>query len=275
MLPHRAMLSNRNGGRAARRPAAPGRRVLPLLPPPLPQLRAHVGGFLLASIGLEVVFSRGADRLAAEFQEVKPAIITAVPRLFEVLRARILAGVEKEGGLKEKLFNRALALGLRRMDGPLPRPARPRAGPRAGPAGAGEGAGALRRGLLCLSPAARARPDCRASSSRSASVIRATARPRPARSSASTSPGTTGATRSGPAARRRGRIAGWRALRRGELVMDGYWNPPRRRAAPRSVGSHRRRRRDHRRRILITDRKRDFIKTLGGDMVSPARSKAC
>jgi long-chain acyl-CoA synthetase len=59
----------------------------------------------------------------------------------------------------------------------------------------------------------------------------------------------------------------------GELVMDGYWNQPEATAAAiqdgwlhtgdiaeMEAG-----------RIRITDRKRDFIKTLGGDMVSPAK----
>ncbi|MCX8017558.1 MAG: PIN domain-containing protein, partial [Rhodocyclaceae bacterium] len=41
---------------------------------------------LLPSFGMEVVYSRGADRLAAEMAEHQPSVLTAVPRLFEVLR---------------------------------------------------------------------------------------------------------------------------------------------------------------------------------------------
>ncbi|OYW09144.1 MAG: long-chain fatty acid--CoA ligase, partial [Rhodospirillales bacterium 12-71-4] len=119
MLPHRAMLANREGvARIATRLQLDGTSYLSFLP--LSHSYEHtVGGFLLPSLGLEVVYSRGADRLAAEFQEVRPTVITAVPRLFEVLRARIEAQVEKEGGFKEKLFQRALALGLKRLDGRL------------------------------------------------------------------------------------------------------------------------------------------------------------
>ena len=54
-----------------------------------------MGGFLLPSLGMEVVYSRGADRLAAEFQEIQPAVVTAVPRLFEVLRARIAGAASR------------------------------------------------------------------------------------------------------------------------------------------------------------------------------------
>ena len=71
-------------------------------------------------------------------------------------------------------------------------------------------------------------------------------------------------------------------LVRGDLVMDGYWNSPDATEAalkpaadtpgdPRpwlhtgDVGQF------EAGRIVITDRKRDFIKTLGGDMVSPAK----
>ena len=48
----------------------------------------------------------------------QPSIVTAVPRLFEVLRARMLAQLEKEAPFRQALFRRALALGLRRVDGP-------------------------------------------------------------------------------------------------------------------------------------------------------------
>ena len=76
-----------------------GERYLSFLP--LSHSYEHtVGGFLLPSLGVEVVYSRGADRLAQEFQDIKPAIVTAVPRLFEVLRAPH-AGAGREGGRLE------------------------------------------------------------------------------------------------------------------------------------------------------------------------------
>jgi long-subunit acyl-CoA synthetase (AMP-forming) len=76
-----------------------------------------VGGFLLPSYGMEVVYSRGADRLVQEMAEIRPAIMTAVPRLFEVLRARLLGALEKEKPIKRWLFDRALLRGQQRMAG--------------------------------------------------------------------------------------------------------------------------------------------------------------
>ncbi len=118
MLPHRALLANRAGvAPLAERLGLSGKPYLSFLP--LSHSYEHtVGGFLLPSLGMEVVYSRGADRLSAELAEIQPAVITAVPRLFEVLRGRILAGLEKEPAWKRALFDRAVSLGLRKMDGP-------------------------------------------------------------------------------------------------------------------------------------------------------------
>jgi long-chain acyl-CoA synthetase len=62
-------------------------------------------------------------------------------------------------------------------------------------------------------------------------------------------------------------------LVRGKLVMDGYWNQPE--ATARAIQDGWLHTGDVAQivdgRIRITDRKRDFIKTLGGDMVSPAK----
>lgn len=240
-----------------------------------------VGGFLLPSLGVEVVYSRGADRIAAEFQEIRPAVVTAVPRLFEVLRARILAGVEKEGGLKEKLFHRALSLGLRRMDGPplgllellqdavLDRLVRQKVRQRFG--------GRLQ---AMVSGGARLDPDLSGFFlALGLPVIQGY-----------------GQTEAGPVVsvnmpwdNRRDTVGpplpgveirlaeDGELCVRGDLVMDGYWSQPDATAkaiqdgwlhtgdiAELSGG-----------RIRITDRKRDFIKTLGGDMVSPAKIESC
>ena len=56
--------------------------------------------------------------IAANLQEVRPTIMTAVPRLYEVLHDRIRRSVEQAGGSKAKLFARAIELGKKRHETP-------------------------------------------------------------------------------------------------------------------------------------------------------------
>jgi len=51
---------------------------------------------------------------------VRPTIMVVVPRLFEVLRQRILKGIEKQGKLTQYLMSRALDIGARRYAGRMP-----------------------------------------------------------------------------------------------------------------------------------------------------------
>ena len=118
MLPHRAMLTNCAGAkRLIDGIGVRHGRYLSFLP--LSHSYEHtVGGFLMPACGYQVIFSRGADKLLADFAEHRPHLITTVPRLFEVIRERIMASLEKDGGLRLKLFRRAVTLGLRKLDGP-------------------------------------------------------------------------------------------------------------------------------------------------------------
>ena len=51
-------------------------------------------------------------------EEARPTLMTAVPRLYETLRLRILRAVARSGGLQKKLFARTLALGTRKYETP-------------------------------------------------------------------------------------------------------------------------------------------------------------
>ncbi len=289
MLPHRAMLANQRGfAIVAERLQLDGTAYLSFLPPS--HAYEHtVGNFLLPSVGAEVVYSRGPDRLAAEFCEVSPAIVTAVPRVFEVLRGRMLSALDKEKPWRRRLFQRAVALGMRRLDGPP-----------LGPLERLQDA-ALER-LVRRKVRARFGGDLRA-------LVSGGARLDPDLSGFFLALGIPviqgyGQTEAGPVVstnlpwdndrRTVGRpLPGVEAriapdgelLLRGELVMDGYWNDPGATAAvlrpvdapagdatdgtpwlhTGDVGSL------EDGRITVRDRKKDFIKTLGGDMVSPAR----
>jgi len=84
---------------------------------PLSHSYEHAAGLHFpVSIGAQIYYAEGADKLAANMIETRPTIMTAVPRLYELMHARILRGIEAQGGLKEKLFQRAVALGTKRYE---------------------------------------------------------------------------------------------------------------------------------------------------------------
>jgi long-chain acyl-CoA synthetase len=71
-------------------------------------------------LGAQIYYSEGLEKLASNIEEVRPTIMVVVPRLFEVLRQRILKAVEKEGRFKNYLLGRALAIGAKDYAGRLP-----------------------------------------------------------------------------------------------------------------------------------------------------------
>ena len=78
----------------------------------------HTGGqFLPIGVGAQIYYSEGLEKLASNIEETKPTIMVVVPRLFEVLRTRIMKQVMKQGGLAEKLMMTALEVGERRAEG--------------------------------------------------------------------------------------------------------------------------------------------------------------
>ena len=84
---------------------------------PLSHSYEHTAGLHFPlTIGAEIYYAEGVDKLAANMGEVHPTIMTAVPRLYESMHQRIVSGVERKGGLSEKLFNKAVALGIKRYE---------------------------------------------------------------------------------------------------------------------------------------------------------------
>lgn len=96
--------------------AAEDQRFLSLLP--LSHSYEHTAGMHLPfQSRSEVWYCESADQIANNLQEVSPTLMTAVPRLYEVLHDRITRGVRAKGGLSEKLFNAAVRIGIKRMNG--------------------------------------------------------------------------------------------------------------------------------------------------------------
>jgi len=87
---------------------------------PLSHAYEHTGGqHFPISLGGQIYYAEGLDKLAANIEEVRPTIMFVVPRLFEVLHTRITKAIEKKGGLGARLLDQALALGAKSYDGRL------------------------------------------------------------------------------------------------------------------------------------------------------------
>ena len=81
---------------------------------PLSHSYEHTAGqFFPIALGAQIYYAEGADKLVANMAECRPTIMMAVPRLYEMMHARILRGVEKQGGKKEALFRKTLELGTK------------------------------------------------------------------------------------------------------------------------------------------------------------------
>jgi len=84
---------------------------------PLSHSYEHTAGLHFPlTIGAEIYYAEGIDKLSANMAEVHPTIMTAVPRLYESMHQRIISGVERKGGLSEKLFKKTVALGIKRYE---------------------------------------------------------------------------------------------------------------------------------------------------------------
>lgn len=278
MLPHRAILSNCRGCAALVRPLAlEGRIYLSLLP--LSHSYEHtVGGFFLPSIGMEIVYARGIEHLAADLASVRPNLITVVPRVLEVFRARILAHLARAPRIQRHLFAAAVAGGLARIDRrPLPlrvrlidpslgwlvrRKVRARFGGRL---------------LAVVSGGARLDPDVgRFFTALGVPVIQGYGQTEAGPVVSATPPGSMRVETVGPPLEGVSlRIAeDGEILVQGDLVMLGYWNQPQATKAALADGwlhtgdigvleseGY----------LRITDRKKDIIVLSGGDNISPAR----
>ncbi len=118
MLSHGAILSNCEGAHdVLSEIGLEGHRFLSFLP--LSHAYEHTAGQMLpVSLGAEIWYAEGIDRLATNMEEARPTIMVVVPRLFEMLRQRVTRQLARDGGLRARLFDRAVALGVRRFHDP-------------------------------------------------------------------------------------------------------------------------------------------------------------
>jgi long-chain acyl-CoA synthetase len=98
---------------SSRRGLRLGRRTFPVVPAAQPRLRAYRRAAFPDRLGAQIYYAEGLEKLAANIEETRPTIMVVVPRLFEMLRTRILKQVEKRRS-GQYLLDRALEIESRR-----------------------------------------------------------------------------------------------------------------------------------------------------------------
>ena len=119
MLTHGNIISNVAGAQAVLQTLGLGDDEVFLSFLPLSHAYEHTGGqFLPMVVGAQIYYADGLEALASNFLEVRPTVVACVPRLYEVMRQRILRTTARQQGLKAKLFARALELGSKAYERP-------------------------------------------------------------------------------------------------------------------------------------------------------------
>jgi long-chain acyl-CoA synthetase len=78
---------------------------------PLSHAYEHSAGqYLPIGVGAEIYYAEGLEKLASNIEETQPTIMVVVPRLFEVLRTRIMKQVEKQGSLANFMMDSAIKI---------------------------------------------------------------------------------------------------------------------------------------------------------------------
>lgn len=78
---------------------------------PLSHIFERTVFYVLCANGVSINYCASFDQLASHLQEVKPTIMTAVPRLFEQVYHKIVKKGKSAGGMKTKLFDWSLEVG--------------------------------------------------------------------------------------------------------------------------------------------------------------------
>ena len=113
MLTHRNFVSN-VAAISKGLPIKPSDRSLAVLP--LSHIFERTVFYVLCSNGVSINYCASFDQLASHLQEVKPTIMTAVPRLFEQVYHKIVKKGRAAGGWRSRLFEWSLGIGQEYWD---------------------------------------------------------------------------------------------------------------------------------------------------------------
>lgn len=84
---------------------------------PLSHIFERMAGYYLAlACGSTVAFAEGIEKISTNMGEIKPTVMTGVPRLFERMYNKIRRNVENQSEKKQKIFNWGISTGLEFSD---------------------------------------------------------------------------------------------------------------------------------------------------------------
>ncbi len=117
MLTHTSILSNIVGANElVKEIKVKDHRFLSIIP--LSHAYEHTAGFFLPIyIGAEIYFNDNRDQIVSDLLSVKPTLMTAVPRLYEVLYKKINNQLATQNKVTQKLFYKTVALGTKTFKG--------------------------------------------------------------------------------------------------------------------------------------------------------------
>lgn len=118
MLTHGSILCNMQGAHKLILEIGLGKEVfLSFLP--LSHSYEHTAGqFLAISLGGQIYYAESVEKLMDNMAEVRPTIMTAVPRLYEAVHQKILRGLKTAKPFQRRMFDLALQLGRKRYEAP-------------------------------------------------------------------------------------------------------------------------------------------------------------
>ena len=114
MLPHRAIIHNCQGAFDAIQELGLEDEIFLSFLPLSHSYEYTAGLWFPIYIGAQIYFAEGLDQLSKNMGEAQPTIMTAVPRLYELMHAKITKGIKLSGGLKEIMFLKTLELGTKK-----------------------------------------------------------------------------------------------------------------------------------------------------------------
>jgi AMP-binding enzyme. len=74
------------------------------------------GHYTLLSVGTTIAYAEGIDKLPENLKEIRPTIMTSVPRFFEKVYGKVMEQIERGSPIRKKVFNWAVGVGIERYE---------------------------------------------------------------------------------------------------------------------------------------------------------------